>query len=100
MTGMAAINGSLGTCKKIIDLNNFLLKLVSLERAVFIRERMSKSYTSSAYFCGRALSELPLFIIFPFLYGVIIYFALELNLDSAGKFFIFGKQNKISFINL
>jgi len=75
MTGMAAINGSLGT--------------FSLERAVFIRERMSKSYTSSAYFCGRALSELPLFIIFPFLYGVIIYFALELNLDSAGKFFIF-----------
>jgi len=75
MTGMASINGSLGT--------------FSLERAVFIRERMSKSYTSSAYFCGRAMSEVPLFIIFPFLYGVIIYFALEMNSYSAGKFFIF-----------
>lgn len=75
MTGMASINGSLGT--------------FSLERAVFIRERMSKSYTSSAYFIGRFCSEVPLFVFLPFLYGVIVYFAVELSLVNAGKFFIF-----------
>lgn len=42
------------------------------------------------------MSEVPLFIIFPFLYGVIVYFALELNSYSAGKFFIFGNQQVIS----
>ena len=96
---MAAINGSLGTCKntKKLICN---LSLVSLERAVFIRERMSKSYTSSAYFCGRALSEVPLFIIFPFLYGVIIYFALEFNLFNAGKFFIFGKHVNFKLLTI
>jgi len=39
------------------------------------------------------MSELPLFIIFPFLYAVIIYFAIELNSYNAGKFFIFGTQS-------
>lgn len=50
---------------------------------------MSKSYTPSAYFWGRAVAELPILVMFPILLSVMIYFAIELNSSSAAKYFIF-----------
>lgn len=67
--------------------------LVSLERGVYIRERLSKSYTSSAYFWGRATAELPILVMFPILLSVLVYFPNGLNLESAGKYFIFRNNS-------
>jgi len=70
-----SVQGSLGT--------------FSLERPVFIRERLSKSYYTSAYFWGRSLSEFPFLILFPIITVSIVYWIVGLNTYNAGKVLIF-----------
>ena len=63
------------------------LNAFNLERAVFIRERMSNSYSTSAYFWGRSFAIFPFDLAMPFIFIVICYFACHLN-NTAGVFFL------------
>merc|ERR1712054_189846 len=67
-SAFGAIQGSLGT--------------FSLERPVFLRERLSKSYRTSAYFWGRSSAELPFILI------SIVYWVVGLNEHSSDKYAI------------
>ena len=63
--------------------------IVSTERALFLREVLNKSYSTGPYYFGKILADLPFGIIICTIYCLILYFALELNLEEASKFFIF-----------
>lgn len=69
-----AINGSLGT--------------FSLERPVFLRERLSKSYRTSAYFWARNVSEIPFMLLYPIVLLCITYWSVGLNTNTSDKFII------------
>lgn len=56
--------------------------------AVFLRERGSKTYHVSSYFLGKTLAEIPHQILFPTLFGAIVYWIVGLN-PSVDRFFIF-----------
>lgn len=61
-----------------------------MDRPVFLRESMNKSYTISAFFTAKNLNELIFQIIYPTILIVIIYFGTDLN-KEAGHFWIFCK---------
>ena len=65
---------------------NSSLTTFSMERPIFIRERMSNSYSTSAYFWGRSFATFPFELLFPLLTVVIAYFACHFNGD-VGVFF-------------
>jgi len=75
ISSFGSIQGSLGT--------------FSLERPVFIRERLSKSYYTSAYFWGRSFSEFPFLILFPIVTVSIVYWVVGLNTYNASKVILF-----------
>eukprot|EP01016_Furgasonia_blochmanni_P019458 TRINITY_DN2181_c0_g1_i1.p1 TRINITY_DN2181_c0_g1~~TRINITY_DN2181_c0_g1_i1.p1 ORF type:complete len:538 (-),score=104.36 TRINITY_DN2181_c0_g1_i1:84-1697(-) len=60
------------------------------EREVFLREENSKLYRVTSYFCGKFLVELPVMMIAPFLFCLIIYWIIGLNDDSWQRFAIFA----------
>lgn len=73
-SSFGSIQGSLGT--------------FSLERPVFIRERLSKAYRTSAYFWGRSFSEVPFLFIYPLLLISMVYWVIGLNTFDASKYLI------------
>lgn len=77
---------------------NKLNKLVSSEKPLFLRERLNKTYSTSAYFWGRTTSDFFLHLIFPFLSVLIPYFIIGLSLVNAGKFFILGSNYLFIFL--
>jgi ABC-type multidrug transport system permease subunit len=62
------------------------VNLFNFERPIFIRERLSNTYTTSAYFWGRSIAVLPVETFTPFLFLVICYFVV--NLDNSGRAFL------------
>jgi len=50
-----------------------------MERPVFLRERLNRTYRTSSYFWGRSLSSLPFELIFPTLLVSIVYYAIGLD---------------------
>lgn len=60
------------------------------ERPVFLREVNNNMYDVSAYFFAKVTSELPLSILIPVLFDVIVYWAIGLNDEYTYKFFIFA----------
>lgn len=60
-----------------------------MERPVFLREVNNNMYTVSAYFWSKIFSELPMSLLMPTLQGVVVYFALGLNMNEWYKFPIF-----------
>eukprot|EP01017_Pseudomicrothorax_dubius_P038215 TRINITY_DN5697_c0_g2_i1.p1 TRINITY_DN5697_c0_g2~~TRINITY_DN5697_c0_g2_i1.p1 ORF type:complete len:357 (-),score=45.35 TRINITY_DN5697_c0_g2_i1:26-1096(-) len=60
----------------------------STERALFLRERLNKQYTVSAYFWGRSLSDIPFHIITPMIELSIIYFGTGLSTSLPEKYWI------------
>lgn len=63
------------------------LNVFNIERPVFIRERLSNTYSTSSYFFGRSLSYMPEEIILPFILVVVAYFAVHLN-ETVASFFM------------
>lgn len=57
----------------------FIKKKVSAEKPVFLRESFNKTYSTSAYFWGRTLSELPFHFLFPTILVSVVYYAIGLN---------------------
>ena len=54
------------------------VNLFNFERPIFIRERLSNTYDTSAYFWGRSIAVLPVEIITPLLFLTICYFVVNL----------------------
>ena len=63
--------------------------LVSLERPLYLRESINRSYTAAPYFLGVSLADIPFQMIYMTLTGVLAYFPLGLNQEKPEKFFIF-----------
>ena len=66
------------------------VSIVSGERPIFVRERLSRSYSTSSYFWAKAAAELPLLALQPTVMVAITYFAAPLDRTPA-KFFILCK---------
>lgn len=62
------------------------VNLFNFERPVFIRERLSNTYSTSAYYLGRTVAVLPIEILTCFLFIAVAYFPCNLD-NSAGVFF-------------
>jgi hypothetical protein len=58
-----------------------------LERAMLAKERASDLYRLSAYFMARTLGDLPLDLVMPSLFLLIVYFMTNLHLSAAAFFF-------------
>lgn len=63
-----------------------------MERPVFLRESLNKSYSVSAYFIAKNLGELIFLVLYPTIVIVISYFGVDLNKNSPEKFWIFCKN--------
>lgn len=50
-----------------------VLQVFPLEMPIFIREYGSRAYRVDTYFLGRTLAELPFQVLFPALFGTIVY---------------------------
>lgn len=74
MSAFSSIQGSIAT--------------FSIERPLFLRERLNKSYSVGPYFWGKNLAEFPFHVLYPILTIVITYFSIGLNDSSAKYFFI------------
>lgn len=59
------------------------VNLFNFERPVFIRERLSNTYCTSAYYFGRSLAVMPVELFIPLLFLGIAYFACNLNNDAS-----------------
>ena len=59
-----------------------------IERPLFIKHYKEGSYGVCSYLLSKIIAELPIQILFIFIYVIIYYFALGLNLYSARNFFI------------
>lgn len=62
------------------------INVFSVERPVFIRERLSNTYSTTSYYIGRTLAYMPLEIILPIVLVLIQYFVIHLD-NSASAFF-------------
>ena len=56
------------------------------ERAVFLREVNNEMYATTAYFFAKILSELPMSVVNPVLFGCIEYYAIGFNTQEWYKF--------------
>lgn len=56
-----------------------------------MREQASSLYDVGPYYFGKVLAELPLSILDPIVFSVIMYWAVGLNNSDASKFVIFCK---------
>lgn len=59
---------------------------VPAERVVIRKERASGSYHLSAYYLAKTLSELPLLLVLPSIFIVVVYWVATLNVSPASFF--------------
>ena len=83
-----SIQGSLSVCNFAINKIIFLklFAIVSSERPIFVRERLSKSYRVSSYFWAKVFTELPFLALYPLVLISVVYFLVGLNNSSVMKF--------------
>ena len=60
-----------------------------IERPIMIKDYKEGLYGVVPYFLSKIIAELPMIILITLLYSLICYFATDLNLESADKFFTF-----------
>jgi hypothetical protein len=63
-----------------------VLQVFPLEMPIFLREYSSASYRVDTYFLGRTIAEFPFQVIFPSIYGTIIYWMVGFPNDAATFF--------------
>mmetsp|Transcript_28679 Transcript_28679/g.28337 ORF Transcript_28679/g.28337 Transcript_28679/m.28337 type:complete len:135 (-) Transcript_28679:262-666(-) len=68
--------------------NNSSAMTFPIEKPIFIKETKQGLYGSLTYYIAKNFAELPMQIIIPMMYSLMVYFALGLDLTAA-KFFIF-----------
>lgn len=66
-----------------------IILLFPVEREVFLRERSNGMYNVTPYFLSKIAAEMPFNIIYPVLFGTVVYFPLLLNLVFWWKYFSF-----------
>lgn len=59
------------------------------ERPVFLREVNNNMYNVSPYFWSKIISELPISVATPALFGILVYWVVGLNTNESSKFAIF-----------
>ncbi|XP_057379243.1 protein white-like [Daphnia carinata] len=64
-----------------------VVNAITGELPIFLREHFNGMYRTDVYFICKSIADLPLFILFPFLFVLIPYFAIGLN-PAADRFFI------------
>lgn len=74
MSAFSSINGSIAT--------------FSVERPLFLRERLNKSYSVGPYFWGKNLAEFPFHLLYPVISIVITYYSIGLNNMKSSYFFV------------
>lgn len=72
----------------MFGINNTIL-LFPDERPVFLREVNNNMYNVSPYFLGKVISDMPLNVGLPVVYGSIVYYSVGLNTAYWYKFPIF-----------
>lgn len=60
-----------------------VLQVFPLEMPIFLREHSSGMYRTDVFFLGRTLAELPFQILFPAIFGCIIFFMSGLPINAA-----------------
>lgn len=60
-----------------------------LERQVFIKDYMERQYGIMPYYLTKFIVELTTKIVSTLIFSLVLYFALDLNTESAKEFFIF-----------
>ncbi len=65
-----------------------VLSMFVREVPIFLREHQARLYSSYAYYLARSLAELPLQLLWPFLFVSITYWMIGLN-DNGGRFIEF-----------
>lgn len=60
---------------------------ITAELPIFLREHFNGMYRTDVYFISKSFADLPLFIILPFIFISIPYFAIGLN-PAVDRFFI------------
>jgi len=58
------------------------------ERQVFIREHVTGAYSTFAYYLSKAISDLPIYFIYPFFFATVTYWMVGFQAEPA-QFFIF-----------
>jgi len=61
--------------------------VITNELPIFLREHFNGMYRTDIYFLCKSFADLPLFILFPFVFVLIDYFAIGLN-PEVDRFFI------------
>uniref|UniRef100_A0A0P4ZZ43 Protein white n=1 Tax=Daphnia magna TaxID=35525 RepID=A0A0P4ZZ43_9CRUS len=64
-----------------------VVNAITGELPIFLREHFNGMYRTDIYFICKSIADLPLFILFPFIFVLIPYFAIGLN-PAADRFFI------------
>mmetsp|Transcript_9658 Transcript_9658/g.10818 ORF Transcript_9658/g.10818 Transcript_9658/m.10818 type:complete len:257 (+) Transcript_9658:1298-2068(+) len=84
-------NGLLFFILTVVIMNSIqgVILIFPEEKPVFLREQAERLYSPTAYFIAEFISEIPMMMINAKLLVLIVYFATELNLNSAKPFFIF-----------
>ncbi len=67
-----------------------VLNTFPLEREIVLRERASKSYRASAYFCSKFVAEQPLNIVWPIIFTCIVYWMVGLKPTASAFFLLLG----------
>jgi ABC-type multidrug transport system permease subunit len=62
--------------------------IFQIERPVFLREQANKMYSVTAYYLAKVLADLPVQLITPIVFTVIVYFGIGMTIE-ASKFFYF-----------
>lgn len=74
-------------CYRILPVNSLLLLSFAIEKFIMYKERSSGMYRLSSYYCAKAISDLPLALIFPLLYCIISYWMV--GLSQSANFLLF-----------
>ena len=65
-----------------------------MEKPLFLREVLNRTYDVSAYYWGKTCSEFPFHVLYPIMQVCILYFLVGLSLDPFDKFFVLSKSFK------